>query len=43
MFWVSYLTLAPKVIKRAVQMKLSDVKKLHQKKFRTQFGFYLVE
>ncbi len=24
-------------------MKLSDVKKLHQKKFRTQFGFYLVE
>ncbi|MEC7511373.1 MAG: RNA methyltransferase, partial [Pseudomonadota bacterium] len=30
-------------MKRAVQMKLSDVKKLHQKKFRTQFGFYLVE
>lgn len=26
-----------------MQMKLSDVKKLHQKKFRTQFGFYLVE
>lgn len=24
-------------------MKLSDVKKLHQKKYRTQFGFYLVE
>ena len=24
-------------------MKLSDVKKLHQKKYRTQFGYYLVE
>lgn len=24
-------------------MKLDDVKKLHQKKYRTQFGFYLVE
>ena len=24
-------------------MKLSDVKKLHQKKYRAQFGFYLVE
>lgn len=24
-------------------MKLSDVKKLHQKKYRSQFGFYLVE
>ena len=24
-------------------MKLDDVKKLHQKKYRSQFGFYLVE
>ena len=24
-------------------MKLDDVKKLHQKKYRAQFGFYLVE
>jgi len=24
-------------------MKLDDIKKLHQKKYRTQFGFYLVE
>ena len=24
-------------------MKLDDVKKLHQKKYRSQFGYYLVE
>ena len=24
-------------------MKLDDIKKLHQKKYRTQFGHYLVE
>tara|TARA_Y100000034_G_scaffold63332_1_gene76657 strand:+ start:3098 stop:4045 length:948 start_codon:yes stop_codon:yes gene_type:complete len=42
-FFAAYLTLAPKVKKRVVIMKLSDVKKLHQKKYRNQFGFYLVE
>ena len=41
-FFAAYLTLAPKVKKRVVIMKLSDVKKLHQKKYRNQFGFYLV-
>lgn len=28
---------------RRITMKLDDVKKLHQKKYRSQFGYYLVE